>query len=71
MISYAAGSIQDGLLPGYPASPSAGAKRSFIRSIWESVYGCASYRGINSPSARIFTIDSSGEVKMKLLELAG
>jgi len=30
-----------------------------------------SYRSVNVPSSRIFTIDSSGEVKMELLELAG
>jgi len=30
-----------------------------------------SYRSVNVPSGRIFTIDSSGEVKMELLELAG
>ncbi|KIO17370.1 hypothetical protein M407DRAFT_32966 [Tulasnella calospora MUT 4182] len=29
-----------------------------------------SYQSVNVPSARIFTIDSSGEVKMELLELA-
>lgn len=30
-----------------------------------------SYRSVNVPSGRIFTIDSTGEVKMELLELAG
>ena len=30
-----------------------------------------SYRSVNIPSSRIFTIDSNGEVKMELLELAG
>ena len=30
-----------------------------------------SYRSVNVPSSRIFTIDSYGEVKMELLELAG
>ncbi|KIY46600.1 LNS2-domain-containing protein, partial [Fistulina hepatica ATCC 64428] len=30
-----------------------------------------SYRSVNIPSARIFTIDSTGEVKLELLELAG
>ena len=30
-----------------------------------------SYRSVSIPSARIFTIDSSSEVKMELLELAG
>jgi phosphatidate phosphatase LPIN len=30
-----------------------------------------SYRAVDIPSSRIFTIDTNGEVKMELLELAG
>ncbi|EGO27614.1 hypothetical protein SERLADRAFT_446852 [Serpula lacrymans var. lacrymans S7.9] len=43
----------------------------FYAGFGNRITDALSYRSVNIPSARIFTIDSSGEVKMELLELAG
>ncbi|KAG2145770.1 Lipin/Ned1/Smp2-domain-containing protein [Suillus clintonianus] len=43
----------------------------FYAGFGNRITDALSYRTVNVPSARIFTIDSSGEVKMELLELAG
>lgn len=43
----------------------------FYAGFGNRITDALSYRSVNVPSARIFTIDSSGEVKMELLELAG
>ncbi|KAF5363254.1 hypothetical protein D9756_000224 [Leucocoprinus leucothites] len=47
------------------------AKNPFYGGFGNRITDALSYRTVNVPSARIFTIDSSGEVKMELLELAG
>lgn len=46
-------------------------KDPFYAGFGNRITDALSYRSVNVPSARIFTIDSSGEVKMELLELAG
>ncbi|KAH9850822.1 LNS2-domain-containing protein [Lenzites betulinus] len=43
----------------------------FYSGFGNRITDALSYRSVNIPSSRIFTIDSSGEVKMELLELAG
>lgn len=43
----------------------------FYAGFGNRITDALSYRSVDIPSARIFTIDSSGEVKMELLELAG
>ncbi|KAH7922979.1 LNS2-domain-containing protein [Leucogyrophana mollusca] len=43
----------------------------FYAGFGNRITDALSYRSVNIPSARIFTIDSSGEVKLELLELAG
>lgn len=43
----------------------------FYAGFGNRITDALSYRSVNIPSSRIFTIDSSGEVKMELLELAG
>ncbi|KAI0796995.1 Lipin/Ned1/Smp2-domain-containing protein [Abortiporus biennis] len=43
----------------------------FYAGFGNRITDALSYRSVNVPSSRIFTIDSSGEVKMELLELAG
>jgi len=43
----------------------------FYAGFGNKITDALSYRSVNVPSARIFTIDSTGEVKMELLELAG
>ncbi|KAG8894181.1 hypothetical protein FRB99_001427 [Tulasnella sp. 403] len=48
-----------------------GNKEPFYAGFGNRITDALSYRSVNVPSARIFTIDSSGEVKMELLELAG
>lgn len=48
-----------------------GSKGSFYAGFGNRITDAMSYRSVNIPSSRIFTIDSSGEVKMELLELAG
>ena len=47
------------------------AKNPFYAGFGNRITDALSYRSVNVPSSRIFTIDSSGEVKMELLELAG
>ncbi|KAG8732414.1 hypothetical protein FRC12_019282 [Ceratobasidium sp. 428] len=46
-------------------------KDPFYAGFGNRITDALSYRSVNVPSDRIFTIDSSGEVKMELLELAG
>lgn len=46
-------------------------KKPFLAGFGNRITDALSYRSVNIPSSRIFTIDSSGEVKMELLELAG
>ncbi|GHJ88552.1 hypothetical protein NliqN6_4954 [Naganishia liquefaciens] len=48
-----------------------GAKTAFYAGFGNRITDAMSYRSVNVPSSRIFTIDSGGEVKMELLELAG
>ncbi|KIJ69762.1 hypothetical protein HYDPIDRAFT_164049 [Hydnomerulius pinastri MD-312] len=48
-----------------------GPRTPFYAGFGNRITDALSYRSVNIPSARIFTIDSSGEVKMELLELAG
>ncbi|KAG8973033.1 hypothetical protein FRC05_009148, partial [Tulasnella sp. 425] len=56
-----AGSVQDALLRKGP----------FYVGVGNRITDALSYRTVNVPSARDFTIDSSGEVNMELLELMG
>lgn len=58
--------------------PSAGAATAtgtnptpFYAGFGNRITDALSYRSVNIPSSRIFTIDTNGEVKMELLELAG
>lgn len=46
-------------------------RNPFYAGFGNRITDALSYRSVNVPSGRIFTIDSSGEVKMELLELAG
>ena len=46
-------------------------RNPFYAGFGNRITDALSYRSVNVPSARIFTIDSSGEVKLELLELAG
>ncbi|KAG9317850.1 Lipin/Ned1/Smp2-domain-containing protein [Chiua virens] len=48
-----------------------GLRTPFYAGFGNRITDALSYRSVNIPSARIFTIDPSGEVKMELLELAG
>jgi phosphatidate phosphatase LPIN len=43
----------------------------FYAGLGNRITDALSYRSVDVPSSRIFTIDSAGEVKMELLELAG
>lgn len=43
----------------------------FYAGFGNRITDALSYRSVSVPSSRIFTIDSTGEVKMELLELAG
>ncbi|KAK0523429.1 lipin Ned1, partial [Tilletia horrida] len=43
----------------------------FFAGFGNRITDALSYRSVNVPSSRIFTIDWNGEVKMELLELAG
>ncbi|KAF8969328.1 Lipin/Ned1/Smp2-domain-containing protein [Flammula alnicola] len=47
------------------------ARNPFYAGFGNRITDALSYRSVNVPSARIFTIDTAGEVKMELLELAG
>ncbi|KAL5527740.1 hypothetical protein ACEPAG_6541 [Sanghuangporus baumii] len=46
-------------------------KNPFYAGFGNRITDALSYRSVNIPSQRIFTIDSTGEVKMELLEVAG
>ncbi|KAL1661727.1 nuclear elongation and deformation protein 1 [Schizophyllum commune] len=46
-------------------------RKPFYAGFGNRITDALSYRSVNIPSSRIFTIDSSGEVKLELLELAG
>ena len=48
-----------------------GCNSPFYAGFGNRITDALSYRSVNIPSSRIFTIDSNGEVKMELLELAG
>jgi len=48
-----------------------GSRNAFYAGFGNRITDAMSYRSVNVPSSRIFTIDSYGEVKMELLELAG
>lgn len=50
---------------------SAAGRNPFYAGFGNRMTDALSYRSVSIPSARIFTIDSSSEVKMELLELAG
>lgn len=43
----------------------------FYAGFGNRITDALSYRSVDIPSSRIFTIDTNGEVKMELLELAG
>jgi phosphatidate phosphatase LPIN len=43
----------------------------FYAGFGNRITDALSYRSVDVPSSRIFTIDSSGDVKLELLELAG
>lgn len=45
--------------------------KAFYAGFGNRITDAMSYRSVNIPSSRIFTIDSNGEVKTELLELAG
>jgi len=47
------------------------ARNPFYAGFGNRITDALSYRTVNVPSARIFTIDTTGVVKMELLELAG
>ncbi|KAG7097333.1 hypothetical protein E1B28_004692 [Marasmius oreades] len=46
-------------------------RNPFYAGFGNRITDALSYRSVNVPSSRIFTIDSAGEVKCELLELAG
>ncbi|KAK0206929.1 nuclear elongation and deformation protein 1 [Desarmillaria ectypa] len=46
-------------------------RNTFYAGFGNRITDAMSYRSVNVPSSRIFTIDSTGEVKLELLELAG
>ncbi|TFK55615.1 LNS2-domain-containing protein [Heliocybe sulcata] len=48
-----------------------GGRNPFCAGFGNRITDALSYRSVNVPSSKIFTIDSNGEVKMELLELAG
>lgn len=45
--------------------------KPFYAGFGNRITDALSYRTVDIPSARIFTIDSYGDVRMELLELAG
>ncbi|WFD06256.1 phosphatidate phosphatase [Malassezia vespertilionis] len=51
--------------------PSMECNTPFYSGFGNRITDALSYRSVNIPSSRIFTIDANGEVKMELLELAG
>lgn len=62
--TFTAGADPQGSTSGVQATP-------FYAGFGNRITDALSYRSVNIPSSRIFTIDSNGEVKMELLELAG
>lgn len=48
-----------------------GSRNPFYAGFGNRITDALSYRSVNVPSSRIFTIDPAGEVKLELLELAG
>ncbi|KAL8286632.1 hypothetical protein RQP46_004160 [Phenoliferia psychrophenolica] len=48
-----------------------GERGPFYAGFGNRITDALSYRSVDIPSSRIFTIDTNGEVKMELLELAG
>ena len=48
-----------------------GSQNPFYAGFGNRITDAASYLKVDIPSARIFTIEYSGEVKMELLEVAG
>ena len=54
-----------------PAHPDEDRSTPFYAGFGNRITDALSYRSVNIPSSRIFTIDSNGQVKMELLELAG
>jgi phosphatidate phosphatase LPIN len=46
-------------------------RNPFYAGFGNRITDALSYRSVNIPSTRIFTIDSTGEVKTELLERAG
>ncbi|MBW0482408.1 hypothetical protein O181_022123 [Austropuccinia psidii MF-1] len=46
-------------------------RKPFYAGFGNRITDALSYRSVDVPSSRIFTIDSNGEVKMELLELTG
>ncbi|WFD19826.1 phosphatidate phosphatase [Malassezia caprae] len=54
-----------------PAHPDEDHSTPFYAGFGNRITDALSYRSVNIPSSRIFTIDSNGQVKMELLELAG
>lgn len=54
-----------------PSHPVGDQTTPFYAGFGNRITDALSYRSVNIPSSRIFTIDANGEVKMELLELAG
>jgi phosphatidate phosphatase LPIN len=46
-------------------------RNPFYAGFGNRITDALSYRSVNVPSSRIFTIDTSGEVRMELLALTG
>lgn len=46
-------------------------RNPFYAGFGNRITDALSYRSVDVPSSRIFTIDAKGDVKMELLELAG
>ncbi|UZJ55128.1 hypothetical protein CBS101457_004448 [Exobasidium rhododendri] len=62
-------------IPKAKSKPSTGTIQQYTTPFYAGfgnrITDALSYRSVNVPSSRIFTIDSNGEVQMELLELAG
>jgi phosphatidate phosphatase PAH1 len=54
-----------------PTTEGGGRPTPFYAGFGNRITDALSYRSVNVPSSRIFTIDHNSEVKMELLELAG
>jgi phosphatidate phosphatase LPIN len=46
-------------------------RKPFFAGFGNRITDALSYRSVDIPSSRIFTIDYTGDVKMELLEMAG